>query len=245
MLLDLSYIITVAIEIGLPLVLAIYVHKKYGVSYAIFFLGMAFFIISLIRIPLNSLFSSLIFRYFIGDTAYMLSVLFSSFTAGIFEEGVRVLALGVIIKKRSFEKGIMYGVGHGGGGESMIFVGFSVLINFLAYKFFPEVIPPGMLGQISDIGWYVPLIGAVERIFAMVIQISLSIIIISAFIRKRYYYILIAVAYHIIIDFVSTYVYYISNILITEIIVFIFAAISAVIIYIMQPSRSMATRVKD
>jgi len=243
-LLDASYIIAVIIEIGLPIILAIYVHRKYRVSYAIFFLGIAFFLISLVRIPLNSIFSSFIYKYLIGDLAYMLSVLFASFTAGLFEEGVRVLALGIIIKKRSFEKAIMYGIGHGGGGESMILVGFSVLISFIAFKFFPEIIPSNITGQISGISWYVPLVGAVERIFAMVIQVSLSILIISAFTRKRYYFILIAVLYHTVIDFVAAYINYrFNNILFTEIIVFIFAAISAVIIYIMRSSGIVATRV--
>ncbi len=238
-LLDISYIIAIVIEIGLPVLLAIYMWKKYRVSWAIFFLGIALFLISLIRVPLNNIFNSFILQYFVGDLAVVFIGLFSSFTAGLFEEGVRLIAFGAIIKERSFKKGIMYGIGHGGGGESMIFVGMSILISFIAYKFFPEVLPSYSLEQISDIRWYFPLIGSIERIFAIVIQISLSVMLISAFMRKKYYFILIAIIYHMIIDFVSVYVGYRFGVLFTEIIVFIFAVISAVIIYILRPNKGM------
>jgi uncharacterized membrane protein YhfC len=237
MLLDISYIISILIEIILPVVLAIFIWKKYRVSWAIFFLGMAFFLISLVRIPLNNLINSIILKYFLGDIAVFLSYLFASITAGLFEEGVRIIALGAVIRKKSFEKGIMYGLGHGGGGESMIFVGLSVLVSFLSYKLFPEFLPAYTITQIANIEWYMPLIGALERIFAISIQISLSVLIITAFIKRRYYLILIAVFYHILVDFVSVYIIYKYGFIPAEIMVFIFAVISAVIIFILRPKR--------
>ncbi|MEA2016513.1 MAG: YhfC family glutamic-type intramembrane protease [Actinomycetota bacterium] len=236
-LLDFSYIAAVVIEIGLPLFLAIYMWKKYRVSWAIFFLGMLLFLISLIRLPLNNIISSFILKYFVGDLAIALIYLSASFTAGLFEEGVRVLAFGAIIRKRNFKKGIMYGIGHGGGGESMIFVGFLVLINFIAYRFFPEIIPSYFAGEIYDINWYIPLIGAMERIFAIVIQISLSVMVVSAFIRRKYYLITAAVFYHMLVDFISVYAGYMYGIMVSETLVFIFAVISAFIIYILRPCK--------
>jgi len=236
-LIDISYLIAVFIEIGLPLFLAIYIWKKYRVSWSIFFLGMLLFLVSLIRLPLNYFFSSFILRYFAGDLAIALIYLFASFTAGLFEEGVRVLAFGVIIRKISFKKGIMYGIGHGGGGESMIFVGFSVLISFIAYKFFPEIVPSYLSGDIYNISWYIPLVGAIERIFAIVIQISLSILVISAFIKRKYYLILAAVVYHVLVDFLSAYAGYISGVLVTELLVFVFAVIGGIIIYVLRPHK--------
>ena len=47
------------------------------------------------------------------------------------------MGIGLIIRKKTFEKGLMYGLGHGGGGESMILVGGSLLANFIIYKFLP------------------------------------------------------------------------------------------------------------
>lgn len=238
-LLDISYIISILIEIGLPLLIAIFMWKKYKVSWSIFFLGMAFFIVSLIRIPLNNLFASFITVNFIGDLAIIITGLFASITAGLFEEGVRALAFGTIIKKRDYETGIMYGIGHGGGGESMIFVGISVLFSFLAYRFFPDILPGMITAQLENISWYMPLVGAMERIFAISIQISLSLLVINAFIKRKYYFILLAVVYHVIIDFVSVYINYKYGLLLTEILVFVFAVISLFIIYILKPGKKI------
>jgi len=54
MLKDVAYIAATAIEILLPIILAIIIWKKFKVSWAIFFLGIVLFLASLIRTPLNS-----------------------------------------------------------------------------------------------------------------------------------------------------------------------------------------------
>lgn len=237
MLLNASYIISIIIEIGVPITLAVYMWKKYRASWAIFFLGMILFLISLIRIPLNNLFSTIIANNFSGDLVIILIGLFASLTAGIFEEGVRVLAFGAIIKPRSYDKGIMYGIGHGGGGESMIFVAMSVLVSFITYRFFPGILPTSLLVQIAGVDWYIPIIGALERILAIAIQISLSVLVMYAFIKRKYYFILISILYHMAVDFVSVYINYKFGILLSEISVFIFAIISVFIIYILRPRK--------
>lgn len=234
---DISYIIAIIIEIGLPLLLAIYVWKKYRVSWAIFFLGMALFLFSLVRIPLNNLLNSVISLNFRGEVAVILTGLILSFTAGVFEEGARVLAFGAIIKQRSYEKGIMYGIGHGGGGESMILVGATVLFNFIVFKFFPYILSDSVLSQFENLAWYLPMIGALERIFAIIIQISLSVLVIYAFIKRKYYLIPVAIFYHMLIDFAAVYINYKYGIFLTEISVFIFAVIGIIIICILKPKR--------
>jgi uncharacterized membrane protein YhfC len=234
---NISYIVAIIIEIGLPVLLAVYFWKKYRVSWSIFFLGMALFLVSLVRIPLNNYINSIIFLNLRGETAYIAVFLFASVTAGVFEEGARVLAFGAIIKQRSYEKGLMYGIGHGGGGESIIFVGVTVLSNFLIFKFFPHILPADVLEQFENMAWYLPMVGAMERIFAIIIQISLSILVVQAFIKRKYYFIIIAVIYHALIDFVAVYVNFKSGVLITEILVFVFALVSIAIIFLLKPKK--------
>lgn len=232
-----SYIIAIIIEIGLPVLLAVYFRKKFRVSWAIFFLGAAMFLVSLIRIPLNNYINTIIFLNLSGEVAYIVTFLFASVTAGVFEEGVRVLAFGAIIKQRSYEKGLMYGIGHGGGGESVIFVGITVLSNFLVFKFFPHLLPASVLEQFKNMAWYLPMVGAMERIFAIIIQISLSVLVVQAFIKRKYYFIIIAVIYHTLIDFVSVYVNFKFGVLLTEILVFVFALVSITIIFMLKPKK--------
>jgi len=237
-LINISYIVSIAIEIGVPVILAFYMWKKYKVSWALFFLGILLFLVSLCRIPLNNIFSLYIGRNFTGVMALMLAGLFASFTAGIFEEGVRALAFGFIIKSRSYEKAVMYGIGHGGGGESMIFVGISVLVNFIIYRLFPGILPADLLQQVADIAWYLPLVGALERILTIAIQISLSVLVMYAFLKRKYYFILVSILYHMIIDFVAIYINYRFGIFLSEVMLFIFAGISIAIIYILRPRKS-------
>ncbi len=239
-LLDVSYIISIIIEVVLPFVLGFFIWKKYRVSWSIFFLGMVFFLISLTRLPLNNYINSLILDNFVGDTAVMLAGLFMSLTAGLFEEGVRIIVFGLIIKQKNYQKGIMYGIGHGGG-ESAILVGMSLLASFLAYKFFPGSLPGSTLAQLTNIDWYMPLIGALERIFAIFIQISLSVLVINAFIRRKKYFILIAISYHVLVDFVSVYTNYIYGVITAEILILIFAVISIIIIYVLKPKKEKQT----
>lgn len=234
-LLDVSYIIAVIIEIGLPIALAVFAWKKFKVSWAIFFLGMGLFIASLIRIPLNSYVTFYLQSKFSGEISFLITALFASLTAGIFEEGVRALAFGAIIKNRTYYKGIMYGIGHGGGGESMIFVGLSVLAGYVMYRFFPNILPQISLSQISSIAWYLPLVGALERIFAIAIQISLSVLVMYAFLNKKYYFIAVAIFYHMLIDITVMYVVQKSGIFLAETAAFIFAVIGIAIILLLKP----------
>jgi len=234
---DFSYIVSIIIEIGLPLILAFIIWKKFKVSWVIFFLGMVLFLASLIRIPLNNYVTGLFRFNFHGENFIIMSALFVSLTAGLFEEGVRILAIGVIIKPRNFYKSIMYGIGHGGGGESMIFVGITSLINYILFRFFPNILPGYTISQFQDINWYLPLVGSMERIFAITIQVSLSVIIMYAFLKRKYYFIAIAIIYHFIIDFIAVYAVYKFGIMITEIIIFIFAGISIAIIFLLRPKK--------
>ena len=235
MLKDISYIVTAAIEILLPIILAIIIWKKFKVSWAIFFLGMVLFLASLIRIPLNTYLGGLLQSSFRGEVFYILFGAMSGLTAGIFEEGVRVLALGAVIKPRDYYKGVMYGIGHGGGGEAMIFVGFTTLANFIIFKFFPNILPVNIVPQMEQMVWYMPLVGALERILAITIQIAFSVLIMYAFMSKKYYLIFVTIIFHAIVDLAAFYINYKFGMWFAEAGVAVFAIVSIVIIVLLRP----------
>ncbi|MGM0365922.1 MAG: YhfC family glutamic-type intramembrane protease [Actinomycetota bacterium] len=234
---DLASILAIIIEIGLPLALAVFVWKRYKVSWALFLLAMALFLVSLVRIPLNNWVSSAI-RPDLGAESYVIfTALFASFTAALFEEGARVIGLGYIVRAKSFHKGLMYGIGHGGGGEAMVLIGFTGLANYIVFRFMPHLVPQAE-EIFSGIAWYMPLVGAMERVFAIAVQIFLSILIIQAFIQKRYYYIAIAFIFHLLLDFAAVYLNYRFSLLVAEIAIFVFAAAAAIFIIFMQPKKA-------
>lgn len=234
---DIVYIITLIIEIVLPIILAVILWKKFKVSWAIFLLGIVLFLTSLIRVPLNNYVSVIINKSFYKEISIVLIFLFSALTAGIFEEGVRVLAMGAIIKPMDYYKGIMYGIGHGGGGEAMIFVGLQTLTNYIIVKFFSNILSDNVISQSKMMIWYLPMVGAVERIFGITIQIALSVLIAYAFISKKYYFIFIAIIYHVIVDFVAVYLNYKFGIYISEASVLLFATIGIVIIFLLKTKK--------
>ena len=243
-LIDFSYILTAIIEIGVPIALAILVWKKFKVSWAIFGLGVLLFLASLIRIPLNNYLGTLLQSSFRGEIFYILYGVMAGLMAGIFEEGVRCIALGAVIKPRGYYKGIMYGIGHGGGGESMIFVGLTTIANFIIFKFFPNILPVNVVSQIGQVVWYLPLVGAMERIFAIAIQIAFSVLIMYAFISRKYYIIAVTVILHAIVDFAAYYINYKFGFWYAEIGVAVFAVIGIIIIFKLKPRNGGADKGK-
>jgi len=83
--------------------------------------------------------------------------------------------------------------------------------------------------------WYIPLVGALERIFAIIIQLALSVLVMNAFIKKRYYFITIAVIGHIVVDFTATYINYRVGTLYSEISVLVFALAGIAAIIMLRP----------
>jgi uncharacterized membrane protein YhfC len=232
---DFAYILTAVIEIGVPIALAILVWKKFKVPWAIFGLGVVLFLASLIRIPLNNYLGTLLQSSFRGETFYILYGVMAGLTAGIFEEGVRCIALGAVIKPRDYYKGIMYGIGHGGGGESMIFVGITTLANYIVFKFFPNILPANVAPQMAQMAWYMPLVGSMERIFAIAIQIAFSVLIMYAFMYRKYYMIFVTIIFHAVVDLAAFYLNYKFGFWYAEIGVAVFAIIGIIIIFKLKP----------
>jgi uncharacterized membrane protein YhfC len=242
---DFAYILTAIFEIGIPIVLAILVWKKFKVSWAIFFLGMVLFLASLIRIPLNNYLGALLQKSFQGEIFYIFYGVMAGLMAGIFEEGVRCIAFGAAIKPRNYYKGVMYGIGHGGGGESMIFVGFMALANYIIFKFFPNMLPVNIVSQIAQLAWYMPLVGALERVLSIAIQIAFSVLIMYAFMSKKYYIIAITIIFHAIVDFAAFYINYKFGFWFAEVAVAVFAVIGIITIIKLKPRNSDINNLKN
>jgi uncharacterized membrane protein YhfC len=125
-----------------------------------------------------------------------------SLTAGIFEETARFLGLRSLIKDDSYETGLIYGAGHGGI-ESILIVGINVFTVGFILLTNPETFPPIQLDAILTTPAYLPLVGLYERIMAITIQISFSIMVIESIRRKDFKYFLAAVGLHALLDYLA------------------------------------------
>ena len=169
--------------------------------------------------------------------------------AGLFEETGRFVAFKLLLKQRdNRETAIAYGLGHGGI-ECMIVLGFSMLQNFT----YAQVINAGqmekMIGTLEDesskeifrelqeaiINLSVQdcIWAGVERVSAMVLQVSLSVLVFySVKTINKTYFLAIAIALHSFIDVFAAYNQHLTNGSLPgaafEIIILVYSMITAV-----------------
>jgi uncharacterized membrane protein YhfC len=215
----------------LPVSVAFYLRKRFGVSWIFFVFGAAMFLLSLIRMPLNLLVQNNLSQYFFGTALLLASAFFPSLTAGLFEEGCRFLGYRYLFKpeKRNWHNGLMYGAGHGGI-EVLLLVTANHLALFVILQIAPALLPAGTLNQIQTVPVYMPLVAVIERVFAMCLHIGLSILVLQCFLRGSWKYLGYAVGLHFAADFAALLISS-KSIFLSEAAVAVFAVIALYIIW--------------
>jgi uncharacterized membrane protein YhfC len=237
--------------IAIPLALAIYLTRNLKVGWRLFGLGAATFILSqVLHIPFNSW----VLNPFVaaqgwemtkGSPDLALIGLVFGLSAGLFEETARYIFYKFSIKEeRRWKDGLIYGLGHGGT-EAMI-LGVIVMYVFLQIVVINGVAPEA-LGELVGVDqvetvqaqvntylttpWYDHLLGAMERVSAIIVQISLALLVLQAFTRRNFLWYLAAVLYHTIIDAFAVYALPTWGAYLTEVIILGFALASLGMIY--------------
>ncbi|MBI1855754.1 MAG: YhfC family intramembrane metalloprotease, partial [Chloroflexi bacterium] len=168
--------------------------------------------------------------------------------AGIFEQTARYILFKFFLKKaRAWKEGVLVGAGHGGV-EAMILgaLGVFTIINMVILRnadLSAMGIPAGQLEltkQQVTAFWaspaYTGLLGFVERVFAISLQISLSVMVLYSITNNKPLWFWIALFWHALVDGVTVFLAVQGmGALILEGIVGIFAIISLWIIFALQP----------
>jgi len=106
----------------------------------------------------------------------------------------------------------MYGVGHGGLESILLVGGLAIvgLVNAIVLSSMDVSQLPvtgdqltqvrAAKAQIAAMPWWLPLVGGIERVFAMSIQVSLSVIVLQCFLRNGLKWLWIAIGYHTLVD---------------------------------------------
>lgn len=205
-------IVSLIICFALPIVSYIVMQgKKQRIGRAFWFGALAFFVSQiLLRIPLLNLLGQT-FWYQMLATNPVGHGLFLGFTAGLFEEFARFFACKLLLKRnRRYIDSVAFGFGHGGI-EAVLLTGVS-LINVLVLI---TAINNGTLETVAgsaqnaaaiaqQLAALTPLnaaLGGVERIIAVGIHISLSVVVFAGFVRNRpWQYLLYAILAHTVVD---------------------------------------------
>ena len=244
-----SMAISLIISLALPIAGIIYLKKKYNASLKTFFIGMIMFFVAvqILEASIHNYFLNINIstsEFLLGNPlAYML---YGGLMAGIFEETARLISFKFLIKDRNDITAITYGVGHGGieailigAVSSLNAIIYSVLINNGGFQSLmegasvsKEVISTtyNQFVNTSSFYWLMP---GVERMIAMAIQISLSIMVFYAVKERKYIYFFIAIICHAVINFPAALYQarVISNIYIVEGITLLLAITLCVLIF--------------
>jgi len=239
----------IAAGLILPTVLCIWWLKTRHEKFTSVLTGaMTFLIFALV---LESIVHSIVFMVFPGIkdnvVAYML---YGALMAGVFEETGRFLAYKLVLKKRTNrETAISYGIGHGGF-EAVYILAATGINNFVYAGIINAGQFPALLDQlkaagqdtspieslpeqlaafgIADIG--LPIL---ERVFAVMFHIALSILVFYAVKNGKIWMYFLAVILHALLDApAALYQQGVIGIAATEVCLALFSIVTFVIIYV-------------
>lgn len=178
----------------IPIVLCIYFRKKKRADIPPFFVGC--FIFLLFSMILETLIHRVVFSSAVGTgirNNVILYAIYGGLMAAVFEEFGRLFAFNIILKKYRDKNinALMYGAGHGGF-EVAAVLGFTMISNLMLAMMIKSGRIESLLGTLSGgtltqfqtsisiltlSSPYIFLLGIVERICAVAIQISLSVLV--------------------------------------------------------------------
>jgi uncharacterized membrane protein YhfC len=213
-----SSIVSIVFVVLYPLVLAIVAHQRLKVSWRYFGYGaLIFFLFQLItRIPLVIWLQGVLGPQLRASAALdLIWIIALALTAGLTEEIGRYFGYRWFMKReeKTWDKAVMYGLGHGGL-ESMLFVGgllllavFNVLfLSIVGLNILPvsqRALAAQQLATINATPGWIQLIAAWERLWTVPFHVGASVLVLQVFQRKRLFWLWLAVLWHALVDFVS------------------------------------------
>lgn len=231
-----------------------FIARRLQVRWALFAVGMGGFVLSQVfHIPFNWLvlqqWALLPTDISVISNLIILSI-FLGLSAGVFEEVTRwtIYRFG-IQDARTWGKGLMYGAGWGG--IEAILLGAIGLLNFtillgMQQGHFQGMIPPGQgelvmlqIEAMFGLPWYMTLLGALERVFAICLHLALSVMVLQCFVRRNGWWLAAAILWHATVNATAVFtIRYFAPIignnqagLLTEAVVAVFALLSLAIIF--------------
>ncbi|MFN2124319.1 MAG: YhfC family intramembrane metalloprotease [Candidatus Promineifilaceae bacterium] len=211
----------------MPLLLGIWLVHRYRVSWKLFLIGAAGFVVSQIgHIPLNQFVLDPYVAGLLepGKTIgrILIVALLYGLSAGLFEEVTRYFFYYFRKSMRGWDEGLMFGAGWGGIEAillgllaAMTIINVYIYQNGLLENFMSAEQLVGSAQEIAAVTAQIEelvssppwmfLLGAVERVFALIVQMSLSILVLQAFVRRNILWLFAAIGWHTLVDAVAVF----------------------------------------
>ena len=236
--------------LSLGIGLGIYLIRRFKISGHLWWIGAATFVLSQVgHLPFNLLvLNPLIEKYsgaLPGPLHIPLIALILGLSAGVFEEFTRYAVYRWWIKAaRSWSQGLLFGAGHGGL-EAILIGGLSLytFIQLVSLKNvdLSTIVPANYLTlaqeQVSwywSMPWYDSLLGALERLFTLPVQIALAVLVMQVFTRKNILWLVYAILFHALVDGSAVFLAPKLGVYWTEALIGGFSVISVLIIFFLR-----------
>lgn len=210
-------VLAIILEIALPLGLALLANRRLGVSWRYFGFGALIFAIFQIftRVPaVLALQAILGLRLAASQTLQWVWLIGLVLTAGLFEEVGRYVGYRWLMGKeqKTWSKGVMYGIGHGGI-EAIVLVAGGTALGLANLILLPSVLPSlpqaqqelvrqqltTVLGQPD----WIALVGFYERVWAMAAHVALSLVVLQVFLRHNIRWLWLSIGLHALLNSVT------------------------------------------
>ncbi|RME84649.1 MAG: YhfC family intramembrane metalloprotease [Caldilineae bacterium] len=250
-----TYALNFLLMIAIPILLGWFLRKRWGLPWRLFFIGGVTFILSQVfHIPLNAGLTLAFRQNLLPGPPEAYRPLFNAVTLGLTaaltEELARYFVLRTTLRHaRTWRQAVMFGAGHGG--VEAILLGILAglaYVNLVLLRQSPDLLsglPSEQLQLVNEqlqaywsAPWYLSLLGAVERVFALCVQISLAVLVMQSFLRRQLGWLFLAIVWHWVVDAVSVYSLPHLGPLGTEGIVALTALISLAIIFTLRSPES-------
>jgi uncharacterized membrane protein YhfC len=246
-----TYPFGILVVLSLVIGLGVYLTRKYKLGWRLYWIGAALFIVAqILHIPFNllidRLFKNGVLPAIPEGYQLLFSAVFLGLSAGFFEELTRYAGLRWWAKEaRSWVKGLLFGSGWGGM-EAIIFFALPLTLNygiFLALRTqdLSGMLPPEQLAPLQQglelfwgVAWYDSLLGALERIMVIPIQIAFTILVMQVFIRGQIRWLWLAIIWHALLDAVAVIGVRTWGAYVTEALILIFSLVSLGMIFALR-----------
>lgn len=226
-------VFSLAVSFALPIGLFIYAKKKLGAKAAPFFIGCGVFFVMVVM--LEAAIHRIVFQL-AGEAltgSVILYAVYGGLMAALFEETGRYIAMRFLVKPMDFPNAFMYGAGHGGV-EAMLLCGVASISNIASAVMINSGTMSAQLASLdakkaADTAaalsalWTTPSLtffaGGVERLLAVVLHVSLSILVFQSIRKKSRKDLLNAYLFHFVIDSLAVLLSAVASVWVVELVV--------------------------
>lgn len=213
--LSISFVISLLIELVLPVFLAVYLVRRYKIAWIVILIGAGIlFAVQFLQIPLLQWLAPLLG----GEGAqqnpqHLLDALIMGLSTGVLVELLRFLAVKYIKQiDQGLGDAVALGLGYAAV-ETILLVGIPMIVNFIAMlrvNSSPAALPytAEVIDQIRamwQLPWFLPLTGAYERLTALLMHVTLSVMVMQVFLKNNLRWLFFAMLWHSLYESLSYY----------------------------------------